>query len=248
MNDAQAKVVVTADGGYRRGAIVPLKANVDDAVARIRRRSRTSWSCGARASRSRMQRRARPLVPRADGRGVGRLPGRAARLASTRSSSSTPAARPGSRRASCTPPAATCCTPPAARAVGLRPEGRRHLLVHRRHRLGDRAQLRRLRPLANGATSVMYEGAPNHPDPDRLWQIIDDTRRHDLLHRAHRHPRLHQVGRPVAAQARPRLAAPARHRRRADQPRGLDVVPPRRSARSAARSSTPGGRRRPAAS
>jgi acetyl-CoA synthetase len=27
--------------------------------------------------------------------------------------------------------------------------------------------------LANGATSVMYEGAPNHPDPDRLWEIID---------------------------------------------------------------------------
>jgi acetyl-CoA synthetase len=33
MNDAGAKVVVTADGGYRRGAVVPLKANVDDAVA-----------------------------------------------------------------------------------------------------------------------------------------------------------------------------------------------------------------------
>jgi acetyl-CoA synthetase len=32
MNDAQAKVVVTADGGYRRGAIVPLKANVDEAL------------------------------------------------------------------------------------------------------------------------------------------------------------------------------------------------------------------------
>ncbi|MFO7300681.1 MAG: AMP-binding protein, partial [Actinomycetes bacterium] len=29
-------------------------------------------------------------------------------------------------------------------------------------------------PLANGATSVIYEGAPNYPDFDRLWQIIDD--------------------------------------------------------------------------
>ncbi|MDH3308716.1 MAG: acetate--CoA ligase, partial [Acidimicrobiia bacterium] len=27
-------------------------------------------------------------------------------------------------------------------------------------------------PLANGATSVMYEGAPNFPDLDRLWSII----------------------------------------------------------------------------
>ncbi len=29
-------------------------------------------------------------------------------------------------------------------------------------------------PLANRATSVMYEGAPNYPDFDRLWQIIED--------------------------------------------------------------------------
>lgn len=28
-------------------------------------------------------------------------------------------------------------------------------------------------PLANGATSLMYEGAPNWPEPDRFWQIID---------------------------------------------------------------------------
>ena len=28
-------------------------------------------------------------------------------------------------------------------------------------------------PLQNGATVLMYEGAPNHPDFDRFWQIID---------------------------------------------------------------------------
>jgi acetyl-CoA synthetase len=28
-------------------------------------------------------------------------------------------------------------------------------------------------PLANGATSVMYEGAPNYPAPDRWWEIIE---------------------------------------------------------------------------
>ncbi|MCS6803125.1 MAG: acetate--CoA ligase [Chloroflexota bacterium] len=33
VNDAQARAVVTADGGWRRGAIVPLKANVDAALA-----------------------------------------------------------------------------------------------------------------------------------------------------------------------------------------------------------------------
>jgi len=28
-------------------------------------------------------------------------------------------------------------------------------------------------PLANGATCVMYEGAPNWPEPDRFWQIVE---------------------------------------------------------------------------
>ncbi len=29
-------------------------------------------------------------------------------------------------------------------------------------------------PLANGATSIMYEGAPNYPGLDRLWQVVED--------------------------------------------------------------------------
>jgi len=29
-------------------------------------------------------------------------------------------------------------------------------------------------PLANGATTLMYEGAPNWPEPDRFWKIIAD--------------------------------------------------------------------------
>jgi acetyl-CoA synthetase len=28
-------------------------------------------------------------------------------------------------------------------------------------------------PLSAGATVLMYEGAPNHPEPDRFWQLID---------------------------------------------------------------------------
>ena len=31
-------------------------------------------------------------------------------------------------------------------------------------------------PLANGATTVMFEGIPNYPNPDRLWKIIDDLK------------------------------------------------------------------------
>jgi acetyl-CoA synthetase len=33
INDAQAKVLITADGGFRRGNVVPLKANSDEALA-----------------------------------------------------------------------------------------------------------------------------------------------------------------------------------------------------------------------
>jgi acetyl-CoA synthetase len=28
-------------------------------------------------------------------------------------------------------------------------------------------------PLANGATSVMFEGVPNYPEPDRFWAVVD---------------------------------------------------------------------------
>jgi acetyl-CoA synthetase len=31
-------------------------------------------------------------------------------------------------------------------------------------------------PLANGATTFMYEGAPNWPEPDRFWKIIENYR------------------------------------------------------------------------
>jgi len=34
INDAEAKVLITADGGYRRGSVVPLKLNSDDAISR----------------------------------------------------------------------------------------------------------------------------------------------------------------------------------------------------------------------
>ncbi len=38
-------------------------------------------------------------------------------------------------------------------------------------------------PLSNGATVLMYEGAPNHPEPDRFWSIIE-RHRVDILYTA----------------------------------------------------------------
>ena len=101
-------------------------------------------------------------------------------------------------------------------------------------------------PLANGATQVMYEGTPDTPHQGRFWEIIAEVRGHDPLHRADRDPHVHEVGRRHPGQVRPVLAAAARLGRRADQPRGVDVVPQAHRRRPTARSSTPGGRPRPA--
>ena len=37
VEDAESRVLITADGGWRRGGIVPLKANVDDALTKTQR-------------------------------------------------------------------------------------------------------------------------------------------------------------------------------------------------------------------
>ena len=57
--------------------------------------------------------------------------------------------------------------------VGLRHERRRRLLVRRRHRLGHRSQLYRLRPDGQRRNQVMYEGTPDWPDKDRFWRIVE---------------------------------------------------------------------------
>jgi acetyl-CoA synthetase len=46
-------------------------------------------------------------------------------------------------------------------------------------------------PLSNGATVVMYEGAPNWPDEGRFWEMIEKYKVSHLLHGTHRHSRLH---------------------------------------------------------
>ena len=70
----------------------------------------------------------------------------------------------------------------------------------------------------------MYEGAPDWPEQDRFWRIIEKLRGHHPLHRADRDPRLHEVGHEIP-RARPVAPCACWAGRRADQPRGLDVVP-----------------------
>ena len=80
-------------------------------------------------------------------------------------------------------------------------------------------------PLANGTTSVMFEGAPGLSGQGHLVGAHRALRRVAVLHRADRDPRGDEVGQGVPREARPVLAAAARHGRRADQPEGLALVP-----------------------
>ena len=50
-NDAKARLVITADGGWRRGKVVPLKQNVDDALDEIADRREVHRAATAAISR-----------------------------------------------------------------------------------------------------------------------------------------------------------------------------------------------------
>ena len=80
-------------------------------------------------------------------------------------------------------------------------------------------------PLANGATSILYEGAPGTPDKDRWWEIIARYKVTILYCAPTAIRTFMKWGVEYPAAPRPDLAAPARLGRRADQPRGLDLVP-----------------------
>ena len=103
-------------------------------------------------------------------------------------------------------------------------------------------------PLANGATVLMYEGAPNFPDFDRFWDIIERHRDHDLLHRADRDPCVYQMGRTISAETRSvdLCGCSALSASRSIPKPGCGIT--RSSARENARSSIRGGRPRPARS
>ena len=145
----------------------------------------------------------------------------------TRCSSSIRRARPESRRASCTPRAATSPRRPSRNKVvhDIHPEIRR-VLVHGRHRLGHRPQLRR--PTARSRTArrrCSTRARPTPRIPGRWWEIVAEVRRDDPLHRAHRHPLVHEARPRDPEEVRPVVAAAARLGGRAHQPRGVDVVP-----------------------
>ena len=232
---------VAAEGHRRRGASRWAAAS----------RSRTSSSTGAPAARSpgtaardrwlhdEMQAPGRHLRARMGRRRAPAVP--ALHLA----------ARPASPRACSTRPAATCCMRRADDEVDLRPEGRRRLLVHRRHRLGHRPHLHRLRPAGARRHRGGVRRRAHLPRRGPLLEDDPGPQGQRVLHRADGDPLADQGGRgqrrgaprplrPVAA-----CASSARSASRSTRPPGSGTTST--SAAAAARSSTPSGRPRPAA-
>ena len=246
INDAQAKLVITADGGWRRGKPVDLKPAADEALAETP--SIEHVLVVRRLGDARDERdhdaRARRLVARHRG-GARRPTARPCRsTASTCSTCCTRRARRPSPRASSTPPAGYLLGTSYTHEMvfDIKPDDVYWCAADIGWVTGHSYIV--YGPLANATTGVMYEGAPDTPAWDRWWQIVEEYKV-TILYCA-----------PTAIRAfmKQGEAWPGRHDlstlrllglgRRADQPRGLAVVPRASSAAAGRPSSTPGGRPR----
>jgi acetyl-CoA synthetase len=171
VNDCSASVVVTADGGWRRGKVVELKANVDRAVEQtpsvrhvvVLRRTGTAvamkegrdhwWhdlaAAASHVHRARAFGAENPLFILYTSGSTGKPKG----VLHTSGGYLLGAAMTAHYVFDLKEEDTYWCTADVGWVTG-------HSYVV-------------YGILANGATTVMYEGAPNHPEPDRFWSIID---------------------------------------------------------------------------
>jgi acetyl-CoA synthetase len=169
-NDANAKLVITADGGWRRGKVVPLKANVDQALAKSpsvtkcvvvnRCNTAVDMKAGRDVWYHELMQDASPECPAEP------LPSEHPLFVLyTSGSTGKPKGIVHSTAGYLLGCALThewvfdlreddvyWCTADIGWVTG------HSYIVYG--------------PLANGATVLMYEGAPNHPKEDRFWELV----------------------------------------------------------------------------
>ena len=176
--DCQAKMVITADGGFRRGAVVQLKKNVDDALAL---KDASDALLAKTIQKVIVLRRTQQDVPMELGRDVWW------HEEICHADANCPAEKMDSEA-----PLFILYT---SGSTG-KPKGILHTTGG--YLLGAKITTKYVfdlkdtdvywctadvgwvtghsyvvyGPLANGATSLMYEGAPNWPEPDRFWRIV----------------------------------------------------------------------------
>ena len=179
IQDSQAKLVITADGGFRRGAVVPLKANVDEALTlkdqqgNLLAKSVESVIVLRRANNEVYFQDDRDLwwheeMAQANSHCPAEKMDSEAPLFILYTSGST--GKP--KGILHTTGGYLLYTKMTARYVfDLRPEDVFWCTADIGWVTGHSYVV--YGPLANGATSLMYEGAPNYPEPDRFWRIIE---------------------------------------------------------------------------
>jgi acetyl-CoA synthetase len=178
ISDCQAKLVITADGGFRRGAIVPLKKNVDDALV-------LKDAKGDLLSKTIK----RVIVVRRAGNEINFQSGRD--LWWHEEMAQVNAHCPAEKMDAEAPFFILYTSGSTGKPKGILHTTAGYLLFSKmttRYVFDLRDEdvywctadvgwvtghsYVVYGPLANGATSFMYEGAPNFPEPDRFWNIV----------------------------------------------------------------------------
>src|SRR4051794_34498663 len=177
--DCQAKMVITSDGGFRRGAIVPLKKNVDDALAI---KGADGESLTKTIEKVIVVRRAENEIHMEEGRDVWwhrELEYVDANCPAEKLDSEAPLFILYTSGSTGKPKGILHTT--GGYLLGAKMTTKYVFDLQETDVYWCTADIGWVTghsyvvygPLANGATSLMYEGAPNFPEPDRFWRIVE---------------------------------------------------------------------------